>query len=162
MIVSITRGGLQKATFGAGCFWHVEAEFRKVRGVGATVVGYMGGMLKNPTYVEVFTDTTGHAEVVQVEYDPSIVSYDGLLCVFWQIHDPTLMNRQGPDIGTQYRSVIVYHTEDQHRRALASLTEEQKKYTRKIVTQIVPTSPFYRAEEYHQRYVEKHGGSCRL
>jgi len=154
---------MEKATFGAGCFWGVEAAFRKVKGVKSTIVGYMGGNLKNPTYEDVCTDETGHAEVVQVEYDPSTVSYDELLEIFWEIHDPTTMNRQGPDIGTQYRSVIFYHNEEQETKAIASKEKLQNsgKYKNEIVTEISPASTFYRAEEYHQQYFEKHGSqSC--
>ena len=149
----------EKATFGAGCFWHVESAFRKVKGVLNTAAGYMGGALKNPTYEEVCTDKTGHAEVVQVEYDSSKVSYEGLLDVFWKIHDPTQLNRQGPDTGTQYKTAIFYHNEKQKISAIASKEKLEKsgKYNKLIVTEIVPASTFYRAEEYHQRYLEKRG-----
>ncbi len=150
------------ATFGAGCFWHVEATFRQVPGVVNTTVGYMGGSVPNPTYEQVCTGETGHAEVVQVEYDPEQVSYEELLDVFWRCHDPTQRNRQGPDVGTQYRSVIFYHTEEQRRLAEASRRrlEQSGLYDRPIVTEIVPAREFYRAEEYHQRYFEKHGIAC--
>lgn len=154
---------MEKATFGAGCFWGVEAAFRKVKGVKSTVVGYMGGNLENPTYKDVCTDKTGHAEVVQLEYDPSTVSYDELLEIFWEVHNPTTMNRQGPDIGTQYRSVIFYHNEEQKIKAIASKEKLQNsdRYENGIVTEINPASTFYRAEEYHQQYYEKHGShSC--
>jgi peptide-methionine (S)-S-oxide reductase len=156
---------MEKATFGAGCFWGVEAAFRRVKGVVFTAVGYMGGSLENPTYKDVCTDRTGHAEVVQVEFDPDTISYKELLKVFWEIHDPTQLNRQGPDFGTQYRSVIFYHNEDQEKLANASKEELQRsgKYVGEIVTEITPATPFYRAEEYHQRYHEKHGiDSCRI
>jgi peptide-methionine (S)-S-oxide reductase len=148
-----------RATFGAGCFWGVEETFRRVEGVTDTAVGYEGGTLVDPTYHEVCSDRTGHAEVVQVEYDPSRVSYEQLLDVFWACHDPTTMNRQGPDFGSQYRSVIFYHGEWQRDAAAASKQrlEASGRYRRPIVTQIVPASTFYRAEEYHQRYLEKNG-----
>ena len=155
---------MQKATFGAGCFWGVESQFRRVNGVLDTTVGYMGGTFENPTYEDVCTDRTGHAEVVEVVYDPSIVSYDELLNVFWRIHDPTLLNRQGLDFGTQYRSVIFYHTPEQEKTARLSKEQLQNSgtYNREIVTEIVPATHFWRAEEYHQRYFEKHGlGTCR-
>lgn len=155
---------MQKATFGAGCFWGVEAAFREVKGVVSTSVGYMGGTFYNPTYEDVCTDLTGHAEVVEVVFDPSVVSYDELLNVFWRSHDPTLRNRQGPDIGTQYRSVIFYHTAEQEAAARASKEQLQQsgKYDREIVTEIKPATQFWRAEEYHQRYFEKHGlGTCK-
>ena len=149
-----------KGTFGAGCFWCVEHVFRKVQGITSTAVGYMGGTTKNPTYEDVCTDTTGYAEVVQVEYDPSKISYREILNVFWGNHDPTTLNRQGPDIGTQYRSVIFFHSPDQEKEATASKEELQKstKYRKKIVTEIVPATEFYKAEEYHQKYYEK----CRI
>lgn len=148
-----------KATFGAGCFWCVEHEFRKVRGVTATSVGYMGGNLKNPTYEEVCTDNTGHAEVVQVEFDPSIISYKGILDVFWHCHDPTTLNRQGPDVGTQYRSVIFCHSREQEEEAQRSRQELQDsgQVKKKIVTEILPAPEFYKAEEYHQQYYTKCG-----
>ncbi len=150
---------MEKATFAAGCFWGVEATFRKVKGVTATTVGYSGGSFKNPTYQDVCTDRTGHAEVVQVEYDPSKVSYEELLKVFWECHDPTTMNRQGPDVGRQYRSAIFFHSPEQQAAAKASKAglESSGKYKRSIVTEITPASEFYRAEEYHQQYLEKHG-----
>ena len=150
---------MQKATFGAGCFWGVEAAFRKVKGVVSSAVGYSGGSCKNPTYEDVCTDQTGHAEVVEVEYDPTKVSYDELLKVFWEIHDPTTLNRQGPDIGTQYRSAILFHTPEQKSAAEASKERLQSsgKYKKPIATEITPASEFYRAEEYHQQYVERRG-----
>ena len=155
----------EKATFGAGCFWGVEETFRQTPGVVETAVGYEGGTFENPTYKAVCTDRTGHAEVVEVEYDPAQISYEALLEVFWNNHDPTTLNRQGPDVGTQYRSVIFYHTPEQQQIALASKERKQEsgKYKRPIVTQVVPASTFYRAEEYHQRYLEKRGLShCHL
>jgi peptide-methionine (S)-S-oxide reductase len=150
---------MEKATFGAGCFWGVEAAFRQIKGVKATTVGYMGGKLKDPTYQDVCTDRTGHAEVVEVEFDPSEVSYEDLLRVFWDNHDPTTLNRQGPDTGTQYRSVIFYHTPEQEAAAKASKEALAKsgRYKRPIVTEIVPAPEFWRAEEYHQQYLEKRG-----
>jgi peptide-methionine (S)-S-oxide reductase len=156
---------MEKATFGAGCFWGVEAAFRKIKGVISTAVGYMGGSLENPTYKQVCTDKTGHAEVVQVEFDPEMVSYNELLNVFWKIHNPTQLNRQGPDFGTQYRSVIFFHNDEQKKLAIASKEQLQRsgKYKSEIVTEITPAPIFYRAEEYHQRYHEKHGiDSCRI
>jgi len=150
---------MQKATFGAGCFWGVEAAFRKVKGVVSSAVGYSGGSLKNPTYEDVCTDQTGHAEVVEVKYDPAKVSYDELLKVFWEIHDPTTLNRQGPDIGTQYRSAILFHTPEQKSAAEASKERLQSsgKYKKPIVTEITPASEFYQAEEYHQQYLARRG-----
>jgi len=155
----------ETATFGAGCFWGVEETFRKVPGVTSTAVGYMGGTLANPTYEDVCTDRTGHAEAVQVEYDPARVTYDQLLDVFWANHDPTTRNRQGPDEGTQYRSVIFCHTPEQKAAAEASRDRLQKsgRFRRPIVTEIAPAATFHRAEEYHQRYLEKRGqSSCHL
>lgn len=148
-----------QATFGAGCFWGVEAAFRRVPGVIDAASGYTGGHTINPTYKEVCTDTTGHAEAVQVLYDPEVVSYDALVDRFWTIHDPTQLNRQGPDFGTQYRSVIFYHDEAQKEAAEAAKARLDASETlpRPVVTQIVPASTFYRAEEYHQRYAEKTG-----
>ena len=156
---------MEKATFGAGCFWGVEAAFRQIKGVKSTAVGYMGGKLKDPTYQDVCTDRTGHAEVVQVEFDPSEVSYEELLRVFWDNHDPTTLNRQGPDTGTQYRSAIFYHTPEQEAAAKASKEALAKsgRYKRPIVTEIVPAPEFWRAEEYHQQYLEKRGlAHCHL
>ncbi|MCI0489773.1 MAG: peptide-methionine (S)-S-oxide reductase MsrA [Blastocatellia bacterium] len=150
---------MEKATFGAGCFWGVEAAFRQVEGVTATQVGYTGGHLKNPTYRDVCTGMTGHAEAVEVEYDPSRVSYEELLDVFWENHDPTTLNRQGPDIGAQYRSAIFFHSPEQEAEALASKErlEQSGRHRRPIVTEITPASEFYTAEEYHQQYFEKRG-----
>lgn len=147
------------ATFAAGCFWGVEAVFRQVKGVVATAVGFMGGSLKNPSYQEVCTDTTGHAEVVQVEYDADQVSYEALLTVFWANHNPTSLNRQGADMGTQYRSAIFFHTPEQQKIAQLSKDKLVKsgQYLQPIVTEITPASQFYLAEEYHQQYLEKKG-----
>lgn len=155
----------EKATFGAGCFWGVEAEFRQIKGVVSTAVGYEGGNYPNPTYRDVCSNRTGHAEVVEVEYDPARVSYEDLLKVFWENHDPTTLNRQGPDVGTQYRSVIFFHSPEQQEAAETSkkVLEEGKRFRRPIVTQIVPATQFYRAEDYHQQYLEKRGlSSCHL
>ena len=150
---------MEKATFGAGCFWGVEAAFQEIEGVTSTAVGYSGGTLANPTYQDVCSGRTGHAEVVQVEYDPARVSYDRLLDVFWDNHDPTTLNRQGPDIGEQYRSAIFFHTPEQEAAAKASKArlEQSGRFRRPIVTEITPASAFWRAEEYHQRYLEKRG-----
>src|ERR1051325_1300335 len=156
---------LEKATFGAGCFWGVEAEFRKVKGVKRTEVGYEGGHTERPTYQDVCTDKTGHAEVVQVEYDPNEVSYEDLLKVFWENHDPTQVNRQGPDNGTQYRTVVFYHNDEQKRSAEQSKRElsESGRFRKPIATEIVAAQPFWRAEEYHQQYLEKRGlASCHI
>jgi len=155
---------MEKATFGAGCFWGVEARFRKVEGVIDAISGYSGGITKDPTYKDVCTDKTGHAEVVQVTYDPSIVSYEDLLEIFWNIHNPTTLNRQGWDVGTQYRSVVFYHNEDQKKKAieLKEKLDKSGKYKKSIVTEIVPIKEFYRAEDYHQRYYEKHNKSVSL
>jgi peptide-methionine (S)-S-oxide reductase len=145
----------EKAIFGAGCFWGIEAEFREVEGVVEVISGYSGGRTENPTYGDVCSGATGHAEVVEVEYDPSKVSYEELLEVFWREHDPTQLNRQGPDVGTQYRSVIFFFTPEQEAAAHASKEKAQERFKKPIATQIVPASEFYRAEEYHQRYFEK-------
>ena len=156
---------MQKATFGAGCFWGVEEAFRQTKGVVSTAVGYMGGHLNNPTYKEVCTDRTGHAEVVQVEYDPSQVTYEELLEVFWANHNPTQLNRQGPDVGTQYRSAIYYHTPEQREAADHSKQKLQAsgRYRQPVVTEITPADEFWRAEDYHQQYLAKRGLShCHL
>ncbi len=145
------------ATFGAGCFWGVEAAFRKVEGVIKTEVGYSGGHAESPTYDEVCTDSTGHAEVVRVEFDPNRVSYDELLDVFWTNHDPSQLNRQGPDIGTQYRSVIFFHDDEQENEAVASREKTQECHPGKIVTTIDPAREFHAAEEHHQQYLAKRG-----
>lgn len=150
---------IEKATFGAGCFWGVEAVFRQIKGVKDAAVGYAGGATQSPTYEDVCTDNTGHAEVVEVDFDPAEVSYDQLLDVFWSNHDPTTRNRQGPDVGRQYRSVIFYHSPAQKAAAEAKLAELEKggRFRRPIVTQIEPAPAFYRAEEYHQQYLAKRG-----
>ena len=150
---------METATFAAGCFWGVEETFRQVPGVVKTTVGYLGGHTANPTYKDVCTDETGHAEVVQVTFDPSKVSYDKLLDVFWSAHDPTTLNRQGPDIGTQYRSAIFFHSSEQERQARASKEKMQAsgKFRRPVVTEITPASTFYSAEDYHQKYLAKRG-----
>ncbi len=153
------------ATFGAGCFWGVEAAFRQVKGVKSTRVGYMGGTLENPTYRDVCGHQTGHAEVVEVSYDPDQVSYDDLLRVFWENHNPTQLNRQGPDVGTQYRSAIFFHDAEQEAAARASKEELARsgRFTRPIVTEITPAPTFYEAEDYHQQYLEKRGlASCHI
>lgn len=150
---------MERATFGAGCFWGVEAAFRQIEGVVATAVGFMGGTRVNPTYEDVCTGRTGHAEVVQVDYDPSRVTYEELLDVFWNNHDPTTLNRQGPDVGAQYRSEIFFHTPAQEAAARASKErlEASGKHRRPVVTEITPAGPFYKAEDYHQQYLEKRG-----
>jgi len=156
---------LEKATFGAGCFWGVEAAFRNVKGVVSTQVGYSGGRTADPTYEQVCSGRTGHAEAVEVSYDPAVVSYDDLLRVFWENHDPTTPNRQGPDVGEQYRSAIFTHSPAQEAAAKSSVAalEAAKRFRRPIVTEIVPAGPFYRAEEYHQQYLEKRGqASCHI
>jgi len=148
---------MEKATFAAGCFWGVEATFRRIPGVISTRVGYTGGTLTNPTYQDVCMDRTGHAEAVEVTYDPALVSYEDLLKVFWENHDPTTLNRQGPDVGTQYRSAVFYHSPEQEATARASKAEVQKSSRRPIVTEIVPAADFWQAEDYHQKYLEKRG-----
>jgi peptide-methionine (S)-S-oxide reductase len=155
----MTQEHIATATFAAGCFWGVEATFRQVPGVVSTAVGYTGGKTAHPTYEDVCTGRTGHAEAVEVVYDPARVSYEDLLTVFWNNHNPTTLNRQGPDIGTQYRSAIFYHTPEQEAAAHASkeALEQSGKFRKQIVTEIVPAVPFYRAEEYHQQYFEKRG-----
>lgn len=153
------------ATFGAGCFWGVEVTFRNTPGVRDALVGYLGGTLANPTYKDVCTGRTGHAEVVQVKYDPAEVSYDKLLDVFWENHNPTTLNRQGPDVGTQYRSAIFYHTPEQKRAAEESKAqlEASGRFRHPVVTEITEASTFYPAEDYHQRYLEKRGlASCHV
>jgi peptide-methionine (S)-S-oxide reductase len=161
-------GGLEaamteRATFGAGCFWGVETAFRETPGVTDTAVGYLGGTLEDPSYEDVCTGRTGHAEVVQVEFDPERVSYEELLERFWNLHDPTTLDRQGPDVGTQYRSAIFFHSPEQEATALRSREQARESFARPIVTEVTPASAFYRAEEYHQRYLEKHGrAACSL
>jgi peptide-methionine (S)-S-oxide reductase len=151
----------ERATFAAGCFWGVEAEFRKIEGVVATTVGYTGGTVANPSYELVCTDTTNHAEAVLVEYDPGQVSYEQLLEVFWTNHDPTQVDRQGPDVGRQYRSAVYFHGPEQEVAANRSKAEAQSRFPRPIATEIVPAAEFYPAEDYHQRYLEKRGmASC--
>ena len=148
---------IEEATFAAGCFWGVEAAFRKLTGVTDTAVGYVGGRSVNPSYEEVCTGRTGHAESVRVMYDPDIISYDTLLDVFWNIHDPCSRNRQGPDVGSQYRSVIFYHSDDQKDRAMESRRRIERGNicgSGGVATEVAPVSAFYRAEEYHQRYRE--------
>jgi len=147
----------EKAMFGAGCFWGVEAMYREIPGVIDVRVGYAGGHLDNPTYKEVCTDTTGHAEVVQVTFDPTVVSYPELVHAFWEIHDPTTLNRQGPDYGSQYRSVIFTFSDEQAEQATASRDRAQAYFDRKIVTAIEPAPPFYEGEDYHQQYFAKTG-----
>jgi len=156
---------MEKATFAAGCFWGVEATFRQLPGVISTRVGYTGGQLPNPTYKDVCTDRTGHAEAVEVEYDPAKISYEQLLNVFWENHDPTQLNRQGPDWGTQYRSAIFFHTPEQESAANASkeVLGKSGRFGKPIVTRIVPATTFYEAEDYHQQYLEKRGlASCHI
>jgi len=158
--MSSSKPALETATFAAGCFWGIEAAFAEVKGVESTLVGYTGGRTEDPTYKDVCSDETGHAEAVQVKFDPKKVSYGKLLDVFWKIHDPTTLNRQGPDVGSQYRSVIFFHNGQQKKLATKSMKEQQKKLERKIVTDIVPARTFYKAESYHQKYFEKHGRIC--
>jgi peptide-methionine (S)-S-oxide reductase len=148
-----------KATFAAGCFWHVEDLLSKTKGVKSTQVGYIGGTIPDPTYEEVCTDRTGHAEAVEVEFEPAEISYDELLEIFWNNHNPTTLNRQGPDVGIQYRSAIFYHDDSQKETAEKSKNNlsQSGKYSNPIVTEIVPAPKFYRAEEYHQKYFKKHG-----
>ncbi|MDA0262069.1 MAG: peptide-methionine (S)-S-oxide reductase MsrA [Proteobacteria bacterium] len=155
---------MTKATFGAGCFWGIEAAFRKVPGVSDAKVGYAGGSKDQPTYEEVCTGQTGHAEVVEVEFDPAQVSYDELLEVFWQIHDPTQVNRQGPDVGTQYRSAIYFHDAEQQTATAASKDKQEGsgRHNRPIATEVTPAQEFWPAEEYHQRYFEKMGRMRRV
>jgi peptide-methionine (S)-S-oxide reductase len=156
---------MAKATFAAGCFWGVEATFRQLPGVISTRVGYTGGNTANPTYKQVCTDTTGHAEAVEIEYDPSKLSYDKLLEVFWENHDPTQLNRQGPDWGKQYRSAIFFHSPEQEVAAKASKEQLEKshRFSKPVVTQIVPATTFFDAEDYHQQYLEKKGlASCHI
>jgi peptide-methionine (S)-S-oxide reductase len=156
---------MAKATFAAGCFWGVEATFRQLAGVTSTRVGYTGGKTEDPTYQQVCTDMTGHAEAVEVEYDPAKITYEKLLDVFWENHDPTQLNRQGPDWGTQYRSAIFFHSPEQEKAALNSKEQLEKsgRYRNKIVTQILPAVMFYPAEDYHQHYLEKRGlATCHI
>lgn len=156
---------MAKATFAAGCFWGVEDAFRQVEGVTSTAVGYIGGTTKNPSYKEVCTGRTGHAEAVQIDFDPAKVSYLELLATFWKSHDPTTANRQGPDVGTQYRSAIFFHdaTQEKDARDSKAVLTEKSVFKRPIVTEIVPATEFYKAEDYHQQYFEKQGiRSCHI
>jgi peptide-methionine (S)-S-oxide reductase len=156
---------MEKATFAAGCFWGVENSFRQIKGVSDAQVGYTGGATPKPTYEDVCNGDTGHAEAVEVTFDPAKVSFDQLLTAFWQMHNPTTRNRQGPDIGSQYRSAIFYHSPEQKKAAQASIEKLEKNGTLKgpVVTQVAPATEFFRAEEYHQRYLEKNGiASCHL
>jgi peptide-methionine (S)-S-oxide reductase len=153
---------VDKAIFAAGCFWGVEEDFRSILGIVASRVGYTGGTVENPTYQQVCSDTTGHAEAVELTFDPELISYQQLLEIFWQSHDPTQFNRQGPDFGSQYRSAIFYTTEEQRRMAEESLEQQQglDKYQRQIVTEICPATTFWEAEPYHQKYIMKNQGGC--
>jgi peptide-methionine (S)-S-oxide reductase len=162
LLLSENSNNLQTATFAAGCFWGVEESFRKIKGIKSTMVGYTGGRRANPTYKDVCTDLTGHAEAIQLQYDPEEVTYEELLKVFWSIHNPTTKNRQGPDVGSQYRSVIFYHTPEQELSARKSIEELEKsgRFRNRIVTEIVPANIFYKAEEYHQKYYERKGGGA--
>jgi peptide-methionine (S)-S-oxide reductase len=150
----------EKAIFAAGCFWGIEHAFRSQKGVLETISGYTGGHIEAPTYEQVGKGDTGHAEAVEVTFDPAVVSYEQLLNLFWDMHDPTTLNRQGPDVGTQYRSALFTLSADQQKKAIASKEAQAKKYAKPIVTEILPAKPFYPAEERHQRYFEKHGRSC--
>lgn len=149
------------AMFGAGCFWHVQAAFDKIPGVSSTAAGYAGGVYENPTYEDVCAGKTGHAEVVQIKFDPAMVTYAELLAAFWNLHDPTTLNRQGPDVGAQYRSVIFYHNPEQEQEARSSMAEQAQsgRFHKPIVTQIAAAGKFWRAEEYHQHYFTKTGRS---
>jgi len=154
---------VETAAFGAGCFWQVEVEFRNTPGVTDALVGYMGGQVANPTYEQVCTDRTGHAEVVEVKFDPEEIPYEELLDVFWRLHDPTQLNRQGPDLGTQYRSAIFVSSDEQRRAAETSRERQQERHAKPIATTIEPATSFWPAEDYHQRYLEKRGlASCRI
>ena len=153
---------VEKATFAAGCFWHVEYAFNRVPGIISTTVGYTGGNTDNPSYKQVCSDRTGHAEAVEVTFDPNEISYSRLLEIFWNLHDPTQLNRQGPDVGSQYRSAIFYHSDEQKQAALETKAklEAANVFSKPIVTEIAPAGEFYRAEEYHQKYFQKHGVVC--
>jgi len=154
---------MEKATFAAGCFWGVEAAFRQIDGVTDALVGYTCGKLENPTYRDVCTDRTGHAEALEITFDPARISYEQLLDRFWQLHDPTTPNRQGPDVGTQYRSAVFFHSPEQEKIAHASKERWQAHFRHPIVTQILPATTFYKAEDYHQRYLEKRGlNACHI
>jgi len=155
--------GYETATFGAGCFWGVEAAYRQIQGVKSTRVGYAGGDTENPTYKDVCSGTTNHAEVVEVTFDPARVSYEELLDVFWANHDPTQVNRQGPDVGTQYRTVVFFHSPEQEKSALASRDSLKDSLDRPIATQVVPAESLWEAEDYPQQYLEKRGlSTCRI
>jgi peptide-methionine (S)-S-oxide reductase len=159
------EGTMEKATFGAGCFWGVEATFGHISGVMETAVGYEGGKLESPSYKDVCTDQTGHAEVVEVSFDPAKVSFETLLEAFFSLHDPTQLNRQGPDWGTQYRSAVFFHSAEQEAAAKAMIAKlnAEKKFPKPVATQVVPAQTFWRAEEYHQKYLEKRGAiSCHI
>lgn len=153
---------MKKAIFGAGCFWGVQYKFDQLKGVMESEVGYAGGHTQDPSYKEVCTDETGHAEVVLLHYDESQIRYEELLKTFWSLHDPTQLNRQGVDVGSQYRTVIFYFDEEQKKQAEASKAQIQNQYDRPVVTEILPAPPFYRAEEYHQKYNIKNGGTCHI
>ena len=156
---------METATFAAGCFWGVEEDFRRLPGVVDTAVGYVGGTVENPTYKQVCTDLTGHAEAVEVTFDPAKISYQSLLDAFFKLHDPTQWNRQGPDFGSQYRSAVFYHSPEQQEAAEAAklALQNSKTFRRPVVTQVVPATTFWRAEEYHQQYLAKQGKShCRI
>jgi peptide-methionine (S)-S-oxide reductase len=157
--MEIKMGKIEKATFAAGCFWHIEEVFRGIKGVKNTTVGYIGGHMDNPTYNDVCSDSTGHAEAIEIEFDQNKVSYEQLLTMFWENHDPTSFHKQGPDVGSQYRAAIFYHNEKQKQAATKSknkLQKSEKFKNKKIVTEIAKASKFYPAEEYHQKYFEKH------
>ncbi len=154
---------MNKATFAAGCFWSVEQKFKETTGVTSTQVGYMGGQTQNPSYEQVCTGETGHAEVVDITFNPDEVSFEKLLEIFWHLHDPTTLNQQGPDIGTQYRSALFFHSQEQQEAALKSMSNRQQEIGRTIVTEVTKASTFYKAEEYHQCYLEKNGiGTCKI
>ncbi len=157
-----TRPRTEIATFAAGCFWHVQAAFDQLKGVVKTTVGYIGGKMKNPSYEDVCSDDTGHAEAVMIEFDSSKISYEDLLDIFWKMHDPAQLNRQGHDVGTQYRSAIFYQSKEQEKAAIASRERLQKGSKKNIVTEIVPAKEFYPAEDYHQDYYKKHGMTCKI
>jgi peptide-methionine (S)-S-oxide reductase len=164
VVTQAAKGGQGLATFGGGCFWCLEAVFERIEGVTGVVSGYAGGTVANPTYENVCTGTTGHAEVVQVAFDPSKISYEEILDIFWKAHDPTTLDRQGADVGTQYRSIILYHDEGQKAAAVASISKAQKGLRDKIVTEVAPLAAFYSAEAYHQDYYNsnKAAGYCRV
>jgi peptide-methionine (S)-S-oxide reductase len=162
---SAAKASKEKITFGGGCFWCIEAVFQRLKGVESVASGYAGGAVSNPTYKQVCTGSTGHAEVVQIEFNPAVISYEKLLDVFWAAHDPTTLNRQGADVGTQYRSVIFYENDTQKVTAEKSKTQAQKEFKDPIVTEIVPMAPFYKAEDYHQNYYNLNGtrnGYCHM